>query len=190
MILDLLRLFLFPALMAFAAASDLFTMTISNRVSLLLIIGFFGMAVLSGMGWQAIGRARRRRRHRSARWPLRCFAMGWIGGGDAKVASAAALWFGFDHLLEYLVYASLFGGALTLMLLQFRQWPLPGAALRPALAVTAAQQGERHSVWDRARHRRADGLPGNGVDQRRRSRPFRDPLTRSASPGDHLDTPH
>ena len=54
MILDLLRLFLFPALMAFAAASDLFTMTISNRVSLLLIVGFFGLAVLSGMGWQAI----------------------------------------------------------------------------------------------------------------------------------------
>jgi prepilin peptidase CpaA len=27
--------------------------------------------------------------------------------------------------LNYLVYASLFGGALTLMLLQFRQWPLP-----------------------------------------------------------------
>jgi prepilin peptidase CpaA len=27
--------------------------------------------------------------------------------------------------LDYLVYASLFGGALTLMLLQFRQWPMP-----------------------------------------------------------------
>jgi prepilin peptidase CpaA len=36
-----------------------------------------------------------------------------------------ALWFGFDHLLGYLIYASLFGGALTLLLLQFRQWPLP-----------------------------------------------------------------
>ena len=28
--------------------------------------------------------------------------MGWIGGGDAKVAAAAALWFGFGHTLEYL----------------------------------------------------------------------------------------
>jgi prepilin peptidase CpaA len=124
MILDLLRLFLFPALMAFAAASDLFTMKISNRVSLLLIGGFFGMALLSGMGWQMIGL------HTAAGATVlavafACFAMGWIGGGDAKVASAAALWFGFDHLLEYLVYASLFGGALTVMLLQFRQWTLP-----------------------------------------------------------------
>jgi len=56
-----------------------------------------------------------------------CFALGWIGGGDAKVAAGAALWFGFGHLLNYLVYASLFGGALTLLLLQFRQWPLPYA---------------------------------------------------------------
>jgi prepilin peptidase CpaA len=56
-----------------------------------------------------------------------CFAMGWVGGGDAKVAAAAGLWFGFSHLLEYLLYASLFGGALTLLLLQFRQWPLPYA---------------------------------------------------------------
>ena len=54
-----------------------------------------------------------------------CFAMGWVGGGDAKVAAGVALWFGFDHLLNYLIYASLFGGALTLLLLQFRQWPLP-----------------------------------------------------------------
>jgi prepilin peptidase CpaA len=54
-----------------------------------------------------------------------CFAMGWVGGGDAKVAASAALWFGFAHLMNYLLYASLFGGALTLVLLQFRQWPLP-----------------------------------------------------------------
>jgi prepilin peptidase CpaA len=50
MILDVARLLLFPALMAFAAASDLFTMTISNRISLALAAGFLVLAVLSGMG--------------------------------------------------------------------------------------------------------------------------------------------
>ncbi len=50
MILDIARLMLFPALMAFAAASDLFTMTISNRVSLALVAGFLVLAALSGMG--------------------------------------------------------------------------------------------------------------------------------------------
>ena len=126
MILDIARLLLFPALMAFAAASDLFTMTISNRVSLALAAGFLILALLSGMGLHDI------LSHLAAgavvlAAAFGCFAMGWVGGGDAKVAAAAALWFGFAHLLNYLVYASLFGGALTLLLLQFRQWPLPYA---------------------------------------------------------------
>jgi prepilin peptidase CpaA len=124
MILDILRLLLFPALMAFAAASDLFTMTISNRVSLALVAGFLVLAVFSGMGLHDM------LSHAGAGAAVLavafvCFAMGWVGGGDAKVAAAAGLWFGFGHLLNYLVYASLFGGALTLLLLQFRQWPLP-----------------------------------------------------------------
>ena len=58
------------------------------------------------------------------------FARGWIGGGDAKLAAATALWFGFDHLLDYLFYASLIGGALTLLLIQFRLRPLPRAPRR------------------------------------------------------------
>ncbi len=124
MILDLVRLLLFPALMAFAAASDLFTMTISNRVSLVLVAGFAVLALASGMapydvlthvGAGALMLA----------VTFTCFAMGWVGGGDAKVAAAIALWFGFPHLMDFALYASLFGGALTLLLLQFRQWPLP-----------------------------------------------------------------
>jgi prepilin peptidase CpaA len=124
MILDLALLMLFPALMAFAAASDLFTMTISNRISLALVAGFLVLAVMGGMGLHDM------LMHLGAGAAVlvvafACFAMGWVGGGDAKIAAGVALWFGFDHLLEYLVYASLFGGALTLLLLQLRQWPLP-----------------------------------------------------------------
>ena len=40
MVADTIRLMLFPAVMAFAASSDLLTMTISNRVSLILAAGF------------------------------------------------------------------------------------------------------------------------------------------------------
>ena len=124
MMIDLARLLLFPALMTFAAASDLLTMTISNRVSLALIAGFLVLAPLGGMGLHDI------LMHFGAGAAVlvvafACFAMGWVGGGDAKVAACVALWFGFDHLLDYLVYASLFGGALTLLLLQLRMWPLP-----------------------------------------------------------------
>jgi prepilin peptidase CpaA len=126
MILDIARLLVFPALMAFAAASDLFTMTISNRVSVLLAAAFLVLAVASGMAPYDI------LSHLGAGAlvlviAFTCFAMGWVGGGDAKVAAAAALWFGFAHLLNYLLYASLFGGVLTILLLQLRQWPLPYA---------------------------------------------------------------
>jgi prepilin peptidase CpaA len=126
MILDLTRMLLFPGLMAFAAVSDLLTMTISNRISLILIAGFAGLAAFGGMSLHDV------MSHLGAGAAVlvvgfTCFAFGWIGGGDAKLAAAAGLWFGFDHLLNYLVYASLFGGALTLLLLQFRQWPLPYA---------------------------------------------------------------
>lgn len=124
MIADLLRLTLFPALMAFAASSDLLTMTISNRVSLLLVAGFAVLAPLTGFGVYEIFM------HIGAGLTVltvafACFSFGWIGGGDAKVVAAAALWFGFDHLLDYLLYASIFGGALTLLLLGFREYPLP-----------------------------------------------------------------
>jgi prepilin peptidase CpaA len=126
MLLDLARLLFFPALMAFAASSDLLTMTISNRVSLLLVAGF---AVLAAAGGMPVGDVLA---HGAAGIivlvaAFGCFAMGWIGGGDAKVASAAALWLGLPHLLDFLLYASLFGGALTLLLIQFRHLPLPVA---------------------------------------------------------------
>ena len=126
MILDIARLLLFPALMAFAAASDLFTMTISNRVSLVLAGAFLVLALASGMDAATL------LAHLGAGalvlvLAFGCFAMGWVGGGDAKLASVAALWFGFTHLMTYLLYASVFGGMLTLLLLQFRQWPLPVA---------------------------------------------------------------
>jgi prepilin peptidase CpaA len=74
--------------------------------------------------------------------------MGWVGGGDAKVAAGAALWFGFGHLLEYLLYASFFGGLLTLLLLQFRQWPLPYAVTGQAwlLKLHAKESGIPYGI--------------------------------------------
>jgi prepilin peptidase CpaA len=129
MVADAVRLILFPALMAFAASSDLLTMTISNRVSLVLVAGFFALAFASGMGYADmlvhIGAAAA-----VLAVTFTFFMQGWIGGGDAKLAAATALWLGFDYLMPYLVYASLFGGALTLLLLQFRMTPLPGVLAR------------------------------------------------------------
>ena len=124
MVTDVARLMLFPAMMALAASSDLLTMTISNRVSLILAGGFFALALVSGMsGMDMLMHVLAAAIVLFA--SFLCFARGWIGGGDAKLAAATALWLGFSHLLDYLLYASLFGGALTLALIQVRMMPLP-----------------------------------------------------------------
>jgi len=143
-VVEALRLTLFPGIMAFAAVSDLFTMTIANRVSLLLAGGFVVLALLTGMSgteilWHAAAGAT------VLTVAFVCFACGWIGGGDAKLAAATALWMGFGCLADYLLYASLLGGALTVLLLQFRRVPLPRAFVG--------------SEWVERLHRRGGGVP-------------------------------
>jgi len=123
-LISLVALVIFPLLMAFAAFSDLFTMRISNKLVLALIVGFFALALFVGLPLADIG------------MHLACaavvlvvafafFAFGWIGGGDAKLIAATTLWLGLGIMLPYLIYASLLGGALTLLLLAARRYPLP-----------------------------------------------------------------
>jgi prepilin peptidase CpaA len=144
MVVDSIGLLLFPAMMAFAASSDLLTMTISNRVSLILLGGFLALALMTGMSgvnilWHvAAGGV-------VLALAFGCFVVGFIGGGDAKLAAATALWFGFDHLPIYLLDASLLGGVLTLLLVAFRMHPLP-----PALSA---------QPWIERLHRTDGGVP-------------------------------
>jgi prepilin peptidase CpaA len=126
MVADAIQLTLFPAMMAFAASSDLLTMTISNRVSLILVAGFFALAAITGVS------AMDMLSHLAAGCVVLVaafglFARGIIGGGDAKLAAAAALWLGFDHLLPFLLLASL-----SLALIWFRMAPLPEPLARYA----------------------------------------------------------
>src|ERR1700716_2159967 len=93
LIIDAARLLIFPSVMAFAASSDLFTMTISNRISLILVAGFAMLAVGSGMP------ASEMLQHAGAGGLVLAvtfvfFLRGWVGGGDAKLAAATALWLG------------------------------------------------------------------------------------------------
>jgi prepilin peptidase CpaA len=123
---DAIALLFFPAILIFAAFSDLFTMTISNLVSMALAAAFFSLALLFGLPFQDIGM------HLACGLAVLAltfflFTRSWIGGGDAKLASATALWLGFDHLLDFGLYAALMGGILTVGILLLRRWPLPTA---------------------------------------------------------------
>lgn len=130
MALDTLLLLFFPALMIFAAFSDMLTMTIPNRVSLALVAGFIAMAILTGMPLKQFGL------HVAAGLLIltvtfAMFAFGWMGGGDAKLAAATGMWCGLGSvLLEYTVLASMIGGLLTIAILYLRTYFLPEFALR------------------------------------------------------------
>lgn len=120
-------LVVFPAAMAYAAASDIITMTISNRLCLILAATFLACAFALGLGWSQLAW------HFAAGLMVLviCFGMfaaGWMGGGDAKLAAVTALWFGFEPLMSYVTVAALVGGVLTLAMLKMRSAPLPSVA--------------------------------------------------------------
>jgi len=122
--LEALIFVVFPFCMLFAAISDMLSMTIANRVSVLLVVVFALVAPLTGMEWAAYG------------WHFAAgalvlavtfglFAMGGMGGGDAKLLAATAVWMGLNiHLVEYLVVSTIIGGLLTLAILFYRKSPL------------------------------------------------------------------
>ena len=122
--LEALIFVVFPFCMVFAALSDMLSMTIANRVSIVLVVGFAAVAPLTGMDWATYGW------HFAAcglvlAVAFAMFALGGMGGGDAKLMAATALWMGMGFgLLDYLVTSAFIGGVLTLAIIMFRKSPL------------------------------------------------------------------
>jgi len=137
-------LLIFPAAMVFAAVTDLFTMTIPNRISIALVLGFLLSAPLLGMPWQAFiihiatGLA-------VLLFGILMFSRGWLGGGDAKLLAAAVLWLGYDNLLLYGFLVTFAGGLLASAILVYR-------SLVPPLWVAG-------QAWAMRLHDRKSGIP-------------------------------
>jgi prepilin peptidase CpaA len=130
-LLTLATLSFFPALMAFSASSDIFSMKISNRVSIALAVFYPALALGLGVPLPAI------LANLACGAAMLCltfllFTRGWIGGGDAKLAAATAPWLGWALMLDYGLLASIAGGALTLAIVLARRAPLPAWAARLA----------------------------------------------------------
>ena len=121
----------FPALMALSASLDLLTMTIPNRISVALVFGYLLLAAALGLPPEAVlfdvscGLA-------TLALTFVMFTFRWIGGGDAKLAAATALWMGWSSILDYGVVAAICGGLLALALLSARATTLPGILARRA----------------------------------------------------------
>jgi prepilin peptidase CpaA len=115
---------LFAFAMTHAGLTDLTTNKIRNSLVLLLLLGYGVLAPLAGftayeIGW-SIGVALA-----VLLFAFILFAMGWIGGGDAKLVAVTALWFGANNTLGYLLCMALLGGVFALTIQLFRMQPLP-----------------------------------------------------------------
>ncbi|AYM12194.1 peptidase [Agrobacterium tumefaciens] len=109
-----------PLCLAFAALNDLFSMTIPNRIPLILLLSFIVVAPFTGMEWQTLAMSIAA----AAAVFFACFALfaaNVMGGGDAKLLTAAAVWYGFNaSLIEFLLAVTFIGGVLTLGILLLR----------------------------------------------------------------------
>jgi len=126
---ELLVLIVLPALLALAAGYDIASFTIPNFLQAALIASFVVFAIASGLAPAAIGG------HLLAGFiglvvGFTLFALGYVGGGDAKLFACVALWLGFGSLLDYTLIAAVMGGGLSLLIIALRQWPLPALLSR------------------------------------------------------------
>lgn len=159
----------FPALLLYAAWSDLRTMEIPNWVSIALAIGFLPAAAAAGLSVGDIGM------HLAfgAAVLIVCavlFYLGVFGGGDAKVISAASLWTGLAASGQFVMGMAIAGGFLALVLIVLRRmkvqsehkWaarllsPEEGAPYAVAIAVGALMAAPHSKIL-------ASGLAAAGV---------------------------
>lgn len=151
-----LALLVFAALVIIAALKDLASFTIPNWISAALAASFAPAAFVAGIPLAAIGLS----------FALAfgvlvlaagMFALGWVGGGDAKLMTAATLWLGHEGatsgdviralvmtgLAPFALYTGLAGGVLALALLGLRStWLRPWTTAAPAWARRLATPGE------------------------------------------------
>jgi prepilin peptidase CpaA len=121
----------FPAGVIAAALTDATSYTIPNRLSAFLALAYVPAALATGvpplafavsLGVGVAGLAA----------GIAMFALRWIGGGDAKLLAACALWLGLGAITPFLLWTAVAGGALAVGLMALRKLPLPLEALGPA----------------------------------------------------------
>lgn len=135
----------FPIAMAFAAAMDLLTMTIPNRISLVLIATFIVAIPLSDITWADIALKHVAVAAAVLTVGIALFSFGLMGGGDVKLMASASLWLGYDHFGSFAFGVSALGGILAIAILIYRG-TVPEAAI--------AQM-----EWAARLHKKGSGIP-------------------------------
>ena len=152
-----LGLVLFPLAMIYAGLMDLVTLKIRNHLVLAIGVGVAGSRAACRLQPAELGA--------SAAVAagvfvvtFTFFALGWIGGGDAKLAAVTALWFQPEQALLYFTYAAFLGGILTLGHPAASDRHAADGALSRAVDRPAARRQDRRSLWRGDGAGRADRL--------------------------------
>lgn len=140
-LLQTLSVLVLPALAIAAALSDATSYTISNRLTAATALAFIPAALLSGLPLPVVGLSVLVG-FGALVAGIAMFAAGWIGGGDAKLFAACALWMGTAAIAPFLTWTAVSGGALALLLLQLRRQPTLAALPGPAWAMRLIRPGE------------------------------------------------
>ncbi|MGE5476602.1 MAG: prepilin peptidase [Bacteroidales bacterium] len=130
-----------------AAGRDLGWRTIDHRLVISLLLLWGGHAALSSWGWQVafghLGTAML-----ALLVSVLLYSLGWMGGGDVKLATAVFLWAGPAHGIGILVLVTLAGGALAVLGLVaclMTRLPLPAWGMR-GLGLISTERGVPYGV--------------------------------------------
>jgi prepilin peptidase CpaA len=135
-------LLIFPVLVIGAALRDATSYTIPNWLSLALVAAFPLVALALGLPLATIG-LNLGVGAVALILGMGMFALGWIGGGDAKLFAASALWIGWPAAITYLAVTGMAGGALAVGLLGLRSaYVRPFVPSGPAWFARLAEPGE------------------------------------------------
>jgi len=137
-----LPILIFPALVITAALRDVVSYTIPNWISAALVAAFPVAALAQGLPLQTMG-INLGVGVAALILGMVMFAMRWIGGGDAKLFAAAALWLGWPAVPVYLGVTGIAGGAVAVGLLSLRSPLVAGYVVNsPAWLRRLAEPGE------------------------------------------------
>ena len=124
--LETIAVFLFPLALVYAGVHDLASYEIPNWLTLAITVDFLAAALAGSYGFSLVG------------WYLSAglavlfagallFAWGIVGGGDAKLLAACAVWVGWTGLVQFILAVAIIGGLFGLLLLWLRRANMHGS---------------------------------------------------------------
>jgi len=115
----------FVTLLSYALVSDVRSLIIPNWISLALLVLFAVYAVIAPPSTSIFWHAAVALAVLGGGFVLYLF--GWMGAGDIKLLTAVSLWAGPASILDFLLFTSVLGVALALLIRATQIYVLPSA---------------------------------------------------------------